>query len=81
LVLRFVADAPFRLVKMGTFQYLEPMLTPAKCVEVQDVDSQPGVDGGVWCPICEEWYDEEDCLPALDDAGNPYSAGPRAKPR
>lgn len=78
LRLRFVADAPLRLVDLGRLRYLEPILTPAKHVEVQAVDSQPGIDGGVWCPTCEEWYEEGECFSPLDDADSPRTVGPRA---
>jgi len=62
LRVRFVSDAPLRPVDLGAFRCLEPVLTPAKRVEVVDVDGQPGVDSGVWCPTCEEWYRERECI-------------------
>ena len=68
LRLRFVADAPIRLVQSRDLRYLEPSLSPSTCVEVQAVESEPVVDGGVWCPFCDAWYAEEDCIQPLDAA-------------
>jgi hypothetical protein len=30
--------------------------------EIQDAGSSLGVDSGLWCPTCEEWWDEEDAV-------------------
>ena len=62
LQLRVVADAPIRLVDAGDLHYLEPVLVPGECVEVVDVEGQPGVDGGVWCPTCDEWFEADACI-------------------
>lgn len=44
----------------------------------EDVDrcgGTKGIDGGVWCPACDEWFEEEECIWPADDAGNPIVDG------
>lgn len=44
----------------------------------EDVDrcgGTKGIDGGVWCPACDEWFEEEECIWPADDAGNPIVEG------
>jgi hypothetical protein len=36
-----------------------------------EADGTPGVTSGVWCPKCEEWYSERECIHPVDDLGNP----------
>lgn len=36
-----------------------------------EADGEPGVTSGVWCPTCDGWYFEEECIHPADDAGNP----------
>lgn len=72
LQLRFVADAPFTVLPNG--DGLDPTLEKPSEVEVQEPGSEPGVDSGVWCPECDEWYGESECIHPTDDLGNPEIA-------
>jgi hypothetical protein len=66
LLLRLVVDVPV-VGARADGSGLEPDLTKA---EVQEGEGDLGVDGGVWCPACEEWYEEEDCVRGLPRRGS-----------
>jgi hypothetical protein len=54
----------------GAGDYLECEESEPESVDWEE-DGTPGVVSGVWCPTCDEWYLESECLHACDDAGNP----------
>jgi hypothetical protein len=58
LVLRWVVDVPV----VGPRPDGSGLEVDEKEFEVQEGDGVLGVDGGVWCPACEQWYEEEECV-------------------
>lgn len=65
LLLRVVVDCPVILGGAG----IEPALS--EDCEIQPPSGSIGCDDGIWCPHCEEWYDDSECVWPADDAGNP----------
>lgn len=66
LRLRVLVDAP---PIVGADGELHPDLESTEC-EPQPTGSMAGIDSGVWCPTCGEWYPESDCVHDADAAGN-----------
>jgi hypothetical protein len=42
----------------------------------EEADGEVGVTCGVWCPACEQWFDEEDCVHEADENGQPILLDP-----
>jgi hypothetical protein len=61
LLLRLVVDVPV-VGARADGDGLKPDLTKP---EIQEGDGDLGVDGGVWCPACEDWYEEGECVRPL----------------
>lgn len=64
LLLRLVVDVP-AMLDGGV---VNGHLSDESQIDVVEGGGTPGVDGGVWCPTCEEWYEESDCIHPADAA-------------
>ena len=58
LIVRCVVDYPAILAADGSCAIPDLSSTP----DIQERGGSLGVDAGVWCPTCEEWYWETDCV-------------------
>jgi hypothetical protein len=57
LLIRCVVDFPAIPSADG-----RTVLADESKAEIQEIGGTPGVDGGIWCPTCEEWSDEGDAV-------------------
>lgn len=71
LQVRMIVDVPAVLVEDVGGGFVDGKLDDVDAIEQPEVDGEPGVDDGVWCPRCESWSHRSECVHPVDDAGNP----------
>ena len=74
LQVRRIFDCPVALVRPDELDFDDTRRVDFEPVDYDVRSNEPGVDSGVWCPTCEEWFNEDECVHPLDDAGNPMIA-------
>lgn len=62
LVIRRICDFPVTGVDDGIVEFDESKAP----VDIDHEADMLGTSSGVWCPSCEEWYQEEEITPVDD---------------
>lgn len=66
LQIRFPCE--FKVIGVGGGTTLNDAYLEADLLVVVDMDvevdqhQEPGITSGVWCPACEEWYRQHECI-------------------